>query len=123
MAAALELGISPEKTYLSHPLEIRLPHSQVWHVRNYQAVYRGEITLQEALVHSDNSVFAQLILEIGVDHLGVLLTRLGLVAGPVTPAAAIGSLSRGVSPLKIVSSYSVFSTEGFFYPPTPIVSL
>lgn len=123
LAAALELGISLEKTYVSHPLEIRLPHSRVWHVRNYQGVYRGEITLEEALVHSDNSVFAQLILEIGVDHLAALLARLGLEAGPVTLAAGIGSLARGVSPLKIVSSYSVFSTEGFFHPPTPMISL
>ena len=52
-----------------------------------------------------------------------LLTKIGLKAGPVTPAAGIGSLSRGVSPLKIASSYSVFSTEGFFHPPTPMISL
>ena len=118
LAAALERGISLKKTYVSHPLEIKLPHNHVWYVRNYQGVYRGEITLEEALVHSDNSVFAQLVLELGVDHLSALLTKLGLKAGPVTPAAGIGSLSRGVSPLKI-ASVTVSFLQRVFSTPQP----
>jgi penicillin-binding protein 1A len=123
LAAAMKAGISPEKRYLSQPLELQLPDNQIWRVGNFQRFYRGEITLAEALVFSDNSVFAQLMVELGVDSFAGLLRRVGLDAGPVSPAAAIGAVTRGVSPLQVCSSYSLFSTEGLFMPSSPILSV
>jgi membrane peptidoglycan carboxypeptidase len=119
----MKAGISPEKRYLSQPLELQLPDNQIWRVGNFQRFYRGEITLAEALVFSDNSVFAQLMVELGVDSFAGLLRRVGLDAGPVSPAAAIGAVTRGVSPLQVCSSYSLFSTEGLFMPSSPILSV
>jgi penicillin-binding protein 1A len=123
LAAALKTGISPEKRYTSQPLEIQLPNRQVWRVGNFQRVYRGEITLAEATIFSDNSVFAQLMLELGVDSVSGLLRRVGLDSGPLSPAAAIGAVTRGVSPLQVCSSYSLFSTEGLFLSSSPVLGV
>jgi membrane peptidoglycan carboxypeptidase len=114
LAAAMESGIMPDKRYRSEPLEVNLPNNQTWNVRNYQTVYRGEISLAEALIHSDNSVFAQLILELGIETLSRLLTKVGFETKRISPAAAIGAITGGVSPLQICSSYSAFSTGGVF---------
>ena len=123
LAAALKAGISPEKRYTSQPLEIQLPNGQIWRVGNFQRVYRGEITLAEATIFSDNSVFAQLMLELGVDSVSRLLRRVGLDSGPLSPAAAIGAVTRGVSPLQVCSSYSLFSTEGLFRSSSPVLGV
>ena len=121
LAAALQTGIAADKCYTSRPLEVLLPNKQVWNVRNYQKVYRGEISLAEALIFSDNSVFAQLILELGVEPVSRLFRKLGLESSHLSPAAAIGAISGGVSPMQICSSYSAFSNGGLFLTPSPVV--
>lgn len=123
LAAALKSGMSPDKRYISQPLELQLPNRQIWRVGNFQRVYRGEISLAEATVFSDNSVYAQLMLELGTDSVSRLLRKVGLDMGPVSPAAAIGAVTRGCSPLQVCSAYSLFSAEGLFMPSSPLVGL
>jgi penicillin-binding protein 1A len=123
LAAALKSGMSPDKRYISQPLELQLPNRQVWRVGNFQRVYRGEISIAEATVFSDNSVYAQLMLDLGTDSVSRLLRRVGLDIGPVSPAAAIGAVTRGCSPLQVCSGYSLFSAEGLFMPSSPVVGL
>lgn len=123
LAAALKSGISPDKRYVSQPLELELPNRQIWRVGNFQRVYRGEISIAEATVFSDNSVYAQLMLDLGTDSVSRLLRRVGLDIDPVSPAAAIGAVMRGCSPLQVCSGYSVFSAEGLFMPSSPVIVL
>ena len=123
LAAALENGFAVDKRYRSEPLEVVLPNQQVWNVRNYQKVYRGEISLAEALIYSDNSVFAQLILELGVRPVSRLLSKIGFETRQISPAAAIGAITEGVSPLQICSSYSTLSSGGVFINTSPVICL
>lgn len=122
LAAAVEAGIALDKTYVSRPLEISLGDGRIWNVHNFQDTYRGSITVAEALVHSDNTVFAQLVLDVGLDRLSIFLKRLGYRAG-VTPAIATGAVRIPMSPLEMCASYSLFSSGGFLYASSPVTSV
>jgi penicillin-binding protein 1A len=116
LLAAIKKGISVDQTLESRPLRIRLDGGGIWDVRNAGNKYRGPITIAQALVHSDNSVFAQLLLNIGVEPACQVLDAAGLPMKHATPAISTGAIRPGVSPLQICSAYSVFSSHGTFIP-------
>src|SRR5215212_199505 len=64
LIAALEQGIDPNTTYVSekkeYKVDVGLEEPETWEVQNYDGIERGEISLQEALWWSDNTVFADL---------------------------------------------------------------
>src|SRR5204863_1232969 len=59
LATALKQGIAPVTTFPSKPVSIFIG-DKYWPVENYEGSYLGTIDLQQATIHSDNSVFAQL---------------------------------------------------------------
>ena len=62
LIAALEQGIDPEYRVVSEEKEYEVDVApgkpETWKVQNYEGMERGEISLQEALWQSDNTVFA-----------------------------------------------------------------
>ena len=59
LAAALRKGIAPATHITSKPIEIDAG-DRIWPVTNYEGSYLGSVDLTTAMVHSDNSVYAQL---------------------------------------------------------------
>jgi penicillin-binding protein 1A len=123
LAEAMRQGFYLESKFESKKLQIDLPTGKKWEVRNFNNIYRGIISLADALVYSDNSVFAQLILRLDIDKVKLFLKEVGLDVGVPIPAIATGATSKGLSPLQIASAYSVFSNKGNYLPPTPINEL
>ena len=74
---------------------------------------KGKMRLRPATEKSVNSVFAQLILEVGADEVVKTAERMGISKGiePV-PAIALGGLERGVSPLEMASAYATLAAGG-----------
>ena len=72
LVAALEQGMNPVTTvYRSGPQAIHIPGAnETWHVNNFSDGYYGSSNLVEATIHSDNSIFAQLIMDVGVQERG-----------------------------------------------------
>lgn len=123
LAEALNQGFSLESKFESKKLCVDLAGWKKWEVKNFNDIYRGRISLAEALIYSDNTVFAQLILHLDFNKLKVFLKKVGIDAGIITPAIATGATSRGISPLQIVAAFTVFSNKGYYLPPTPIIEL
>jgi len=123
LAAAFKKGVSPERTYLSEPIELKLNDGSIWKVRNYDEVYRGRISLSEALAHSDNCVFARLAQDIGLHAICDVLNSVGIQLHRPTLAVSLGALRRGVSPITIARAYTVFSNEGSLLPVTTYSSI
>ena len=66
LTTAIKQGIDPYSTYYtSKPLDLNLPHWGHWTVHTADEGYQGTINLQQATVTSDNTVFAQLDLDVG----------------------------------------------------------
>jgi membrane peptidoglycan carboxypeptidase len=80
-------------------------------------------TIADATVHSDNTVYAQLLQQIGLERVKRILMRVGIPAQNATLAISTGALRPGVSPLKMCSAYSVFSAAGYFFSPSIITRI
>src|SRR5207247_2178836 len=66
LAAAVHQGISLHKLYSApQTLDLPLPRGGVWHVRNFEDEGGGTMDLVQATIHSINTVYARLILEVG----------------------------------------------------------
>lgn len=116
--AALEQGFNPNLQLESGVFEssfVRNQDSSLWRVRNYGDVYRGNVSLFEALQHSDNTAFARLVELIDLSRLESTYRRLGLCkSDSITPAVVLGASKDGVTLLSLVSAYASIATNGLF---------
>lgn len=114
LAAALKQGKTLEDRYPA-PGVIRLKQDNgtVWRVPNYDGRGYGRPTLKRATAFSVNTVFAQLIRDVGPAE----VVRVAKAAGVSAPLRADGSLALGTSeasPLDIATGYATFAREGTF---------
>ncbi|CAA9462128.1 MAG: Multimodular transpeptidase-transglycosylase [uncultured Rubrobacteraceae bacterium] len=113
-AEAVHEGISPETMYISKHLSIDMgENARPYEVDNYDFIHRGPITLEKALADSDNTVFVQLALDLGLQKVVEMANELGVDTEiDAYPATAIGGLRVGVTPLEMASAYSTFANSG-----------
>ncbi len=113
LATALEEGILPEQTFESGPASFPLPNGQTWKVTGASGGKKGPMRLRTATEKSVNSVFAQLILDVGASDVVATAEKMGLHSGiDAVPAIALGGLSEGVSPLEMAAAYGTLATGG-----------
>jgi penicillin-binding protein 1A len=116
LIGALEKGISPGRTFVSAPRCYKVPHSPGEHFcpHNYNNDYAGIRTLAAATAASDNSVYAQ----VGIDLVGTnKIARVAHAMGVRTPlsrnpAMVLGGLQEGVTPLEMAYAYSTLANNG-----------
>jgi penicillin-binding protein 1A len=113
-AEAVHEGISPESMYVSKHLSIDMgKNAKPYEVDNYDFIHRGPITLLKALADSDNTVFVQLALDLGLQRVVEMANKLGVDSEiDAYPSTAIGGLRIGVTPLEMASAYSTFANGG-----------
>jgi len=112
LATALGEGVSPEKSYKSGPMKLQVG-DDVWSVTGAHGSKKGPMRLRPATEQSVNSVFAQLVLEVGADKVVKTAEKMGISKGiePV-PAIALGGLDEGVSPLDMANAYATLAAGG-----------
>jgi membrane peptidoglycan carboxypeptidase len=130
LIAALEQGIDPNTSYVSEKKEYKvgLDKQETWEVKNYDGIKRGEISLQEALWKSDNTVFADLAmnaggrgLKNGPEKIADVARRCGITTRlPEHPRPSIVLGAYEVSPLDIASAYATIANGGRRVEPTAI---
>ena len=70
---------------------------------------------------SDNTVYAQLALDVGIQRVVDVAHRMGITSELNTdPAIALGGLTYGVSPLEMASAYATLANGGVYVEPTII---
>ncbi|MGH9024618.1 MAG: penicillin-binding transpeptidase domain-containing protein, partial [Acidimicrobiia bacterium] len=110
LTTAVEEGISPQTVFTSEPTVINLG-DKLWSVHNYEGSYLGPIDLQEATIHSDNSVYAQLTAQVGPKNIANVARRLG-VTRPLDDYFAIGLGVEAVSPLEMARAFASLANGG-----------
>ncbi|CAN5909419.1 PBP1A family penicillin-binding protein [soil metagenome] len=124
LIAALEQGIDPTTTYFSGPKSYQVEHEngrfETWDVENFDNTNRGQISLEEALWQSDNSVFTDLAMN--ADGRGLtdgpaavvdVAKRLGVSANfgdQLHPSLVLGT--QEVSPLDMAHAYATIANQG-----------
>jgi penicillin-binding protein 1A len=122
LTTALKQGIDPYSTYYtSKPLNLDLPKWGHWEVHTADEGYLGRVNLQQATVASDNTVFAQLDLDVGPQRVAQTARSMGITS-PLDgiPAEGIGGLRVGVSPLEMADAYATLASGGIHHAPVAI---
>jgi penicillin-binding protein 1A len=117
LAMALESGkYGPDSVIESAPQNFIVPNSagkEHFVVHNFGNTYSGPITLANATAISDNSVFAQVGINVGTARVARLARRMGIRTRVSRNYAMIlGGLKEGVSPLDMAHAYETFATGG-----------
>lgn len=122
LAAAINEGMDPNTTYYeSKPLNIDDPTYGHWEVSTYADSYSGTMSVAAATLVSDNTVFAQLALDVGPDKVAEMAKALGIKTHlDGYPAESLGGLKIGVSPLEMAGAYSTLAAGGLRRDPTAI---
>jgi penicillin-binding protein 1A len=110
LAAALDQGISPATQFVSRKVVIPLG-DRLWEVENYEGSYLGSIDLEEATVHSDNAVYAQLTQLVGPSNV-VRMARQAGIKSRLNEYFAIGLGAEATNPLEMARAFSTFATGG-----------
>jgi penicillin-binding protein 1A len=112
LATALAQGIPPE-TVLSAPacIDIPLDNGQIWHPCNYGGGSGGVVSIIEGTVRSYNTLYAQLIMQVGPEAAMAAAASFG-VRSPLrtNPAAVLGT--NEVTAVDMASAYATFANRG-----------
>jgi penicillin-binding protein 1A len=115
LATAIEQGISLGSVWVSGPKIFPVPGDSAEHfiVHNDMNAYAGSRSLLEATTFSDNSVFAEVGIDVGTHHIASTAHRMG-IRTPIStnPAMTIGGLKTGVTPIDMAHAYETLAEGG-----------
>ncbi|MGI8749886.1 MAG: transglycosylase domain-containing protein [Thermoleophilaceae bacterium] len=122
LTAAVRSGINPAtKTYTSKPLNLNVPGYGPWQVKTFGNTYGGSMNLVQATLKSDNTIYAQLIIDVGPKKVCETAKLLGIETKlDCLPAEGLGGLRLGVTPLEIAGAYATLASGGVRHRPTGI---
>lgn len=133
LVAALEKGFKPSKTYNAPGcIDIRQDGGKKpWHVCNAEPVSFGNPSIAEATISSVNTVFAQMIEDVGPEAWVKVAVRMGIrccerYSAPSAQPLPILSATLGanpVNPLEMASAYGTIAYGGRHVMPTPVVKI
>ena len=113
-SAAVAKGIAVNSTLVDAPLRMWEPGSRTWwEPKNTPNRYDGVMTLREGLARSKNIISIKLINKVGIDSTVEHVKKFGI---EVPKSQQVTSMALGVvemSPLQLVSAFSVFANGGY----------
>ena len=126
LTAAVEEGADPATTYYtSMPLSIYLGPTAVppvWNVSTFSHTYAGRINLVQATWQSDNTVYAQLALDLGPAKIVAVAHAMGITSH-LTPWPSIVLGTEVVTPLEVADAYATLAAEGIHHTPQAIAKV
>jgi penicillin-binding protein 1A len=121
LTAAMESGIPLDSVWRGPP-SLRIPDRRCetagvpWTVHNYADERAGTMTLRSATAHSVNTIFAQVALRAGLQHVVSVARRLG-VRSPLVPVCSLTLGPEGVSPLDMTTAFATLAAGGVRHRP------
>ena len=121
LVEAIRQGINPTSTqYLSAPFHWQPdPNSEPWDVTTYSHSYLGPVSVAQATLSSDNTVYARLTLDVGPENVVKVARQMGIKT-KLQPVASVGLGSNSVSVLEMASAYATLAAGGVHSEPMAI---
>jgi penicillin-binding protein 1A len=121
LATAVLKHIDPSSTYyVSAPYFYQPdPNVPAWEVSTYDHSYSGWTSIRNATIRSDNTVFAQLTVDVGPENVAATARRMG-VRTPLLAVPSLGLGSIAISPLDLASGYATLAGRGVYSRPMAI---
>ena len=125
LTTAIKEGINPNSTtYVSRPLNLNLPGFGPWQVKTFDNSYLGSVNIVQATLKSDNTVYAQLDLDVGPKKVAETAKSMGITTRlNGFPAEGLGGLRLGVSPLEMADAYATLASGGVHHKPVAITKV
>jgi penicillin-binding protein 1A len=125
LVAAVEHGVNPDTTYYtSSPFKYQPdPLTEPWEVETYSKSYLGSTSIARATLSSDNTVFAQLTLDLTPERVAAVARKMGITVPDeeVVPSIGLGAIS--VSPLEMAEAYATLASGGVHSEPMAITKV
>jgi penicillin-binding protein 1A len=122
--AAFAMGLTATMTLMDQPVTIRIPGGGgVWQPSDISPPSYSAMTLRSGLVHSKNTITAQLTEKVGPQRVVYLAQGLGVRASKLDPVL---SLALGTSPVtlrEMVSAYAAIANGGQYIEPMVITRI
>jgi penicillin-binding protein 1A len=121
LTAAINEGMNPDTTYyVSAPFHYQPdPYTPAWNVQTYDHTYSGSISVHSATLASDNTVYAQLTLDVTPEKVAQMAHLLG-IRSHLDPVPAMGLGADAISPLEEASAYATLAAGGIYSRPMAI---
>ena len=111
-AAALDKGYTPASMILDSAIVFEdKEHDFTWKPHNYEERFFGPTLFRKALIKSHNIPTIKILRDIGVDYVINYAQKLGITS-PLSRNLSIALGSSGMSPLELITAYSVFANLG-----------
>ncbi|MEH3053310.1 MAG: transglycosylase domain-containing protein [Patulibacter minatonensis] len=127
LMAAVRRGVRPDSTsYVSKPLNITSgPYGSPFSplkVKTYDGSYGGSMNLTTATLKSDNSVYMQLAIDLGIKDVEKAAVDMGIPSRALHGhiGEALGGFTSGITPLEAATAYSTIANGGYRNTPTLI---
>ncbi len=127
LATAMQRGISP-LTAFSGPPALTIPDRRClgqngpWDVHNYADESTGTMNLVDATAHSVNTIFAQLVIEVGPSNVVSTAHRMGITSR-LLPVCSITLGTQAVTPLEMANAYATFAARGIHRAPNALAEV
>ncbi|ETT81113.1 transglycosylase domain-containing protein [Viridibacillus sp. FSL R5-0477] len=89
-------------------------------INNFDKMYKGDMTLREALYTSRNVPAVKLLKEVGTDKAKKFINNLGIEADEIYESDAIGGGKISLSPIEMAGAYAAFGNNGIYTTPHSI---
>ena len=121
---------TPGSILKDEPITFPTPQGP-WAPQNYDRIFRGDISLRQALEESVNIIAVKLVESLGPSNVINYAKQMGLknlvVSGEPNDlnfsSLALGGLTKGVTPLELTAAYSPLANQGVYVQPIAVLEV
>lgn len=110
--AAIDRGITTATIFDDSPVEYDSGRDTTWKPKNYDNIYRGPVTMREALTNSINVVSVKILEATGAGYAVEFARKLGITS-PLEPSLALALGASSVTPLELTTAYATYANGGY----------
>ncbi|HEX3046620.1 MAG TPA: penicillin-binding transpeptidase domain-containing protein, partial [Bacillota bacterium] len=123
---------TPSTIMLDEEVEFPTPQGP-YKPKNYDGIFRGEITLRSALEQSINIIAIKLVDSLGASRVIKYARQMGLKSLVLSSKSehndlnlsslALGGLTKGVTPLELTAAYTPLANQGIYSEPIAVLEV
>ena len=105
-AAFRDRKLHPATVFQDRPVTVPVKGAADWHPQNFEKTFRGPMILKEALIHSVNTIAAQMVADVGP----AAVINVAKACGVKSPLKQVYSVALGTSEVRVIDMAAGFST-------------
>jgi penicillin-binding protein 1A len=121
--AAFVDGASPSQTFIDQPVTLRDGNGEPWSPRDATPYTGQTMSLRDGLVHSRNSITAQLMQQVGPQKVAQLARSLGVRESKLDAVPSLALGTSAVTLREMVTAYGTIANNGEYIAPVLVMRI